>query len=284
MKIINTISEMKKISSNLIKLGKTIALVPTMGALHNGHLSLFDKAKNKADILIASIFVNPTQFAPSEDFDKYPRNLEEDAKLALQHNVDFIFAPSEKEMYPDNYSTFINLKNITEVLEGEKRPTHFNGVAIVITKLFNIITPNYAFFGQKDYQQTLVIKQLVKDLNLSVEIFIEPTIRLENGLAMSSRNKYLTKNEQNKAAIIYKSMLVAKKAVENGIKNKTEIVNRIKNILIKEKNLRIDYICVALADNLKEVDNFQSNDKIVILIAVFIGKTRLIDNMLLTII
>lgn len=275
---------MKKISSNLIKLGKTIALVPTMGALHNGHLSLFDKAKNKADILIASIFVNPTQFAPSEDFDKYPRNLEEDAKLALQHNVDFIFAPSEKEMYPDNYSTFINLKNITEVLEGEKRPTHFNGVAIVITKLFNIITPNYAFFGQKDYQQTLVIKQLVKDLNLSVEMFIEPTIRLENGLAMSSRNKYLTKNEQNKAAIIYKSMLVAKKAVENGIKNKTEIVNRIKNILIKEKNLRIDYICVALADNLKEVDNFQSNDKIVILIAVFIGKTRLIDNMLLTII
>ena len=187
-------------------------------------------------------------------------------------------------MYPEGYSTYVNIKNITEVVEGIKRPGHFNGVGVVLTKWFNIVAPDYAFFGQKDYQQTLVVKQLVKDLNIPVEIFVEPTVRLENGLAMSSRNKYLSEEERERATIIYKSLIEAKAAIQEGIKNRLELVKIVTNKLNKEPKIKIDYVCVALADSLKEVDQFKSNDNIVILIAAYMGNTRLIDNILLTII
>ena len=284
MQIIKTVAEMQMISAQIKKSGQTIGFVPTMGALHNGHLSLFDKARQKADVAIASIFVNPTQFGPNEDYEKYPRTLEADSEAAIKHNIDYIFIPSVQQMYPEGYSTYVNIKNITEVVEGIKRPGHFNGVGVVLTKLFNIVAPDYAFFGQKDYQQTLVVKQLVKDLNIPVEIFVEPTVRLENGLAMSSRNKYLSEEERERATIIYKSLIEAKAAIQEGIKNRLELVKIVTNKLNKEPKIKIDYVCVALADSLKEVDQFKSNDNIVILIAAYMGNTRLIDNMLLTII
>ncbi|MGI6369720.1 MAG: pantoate--beta-alanine ligase [Ignavibacteria bacterium] len=283
MKIIYTAKEMTEISCELIKAGKTIGFVPTMGALHLGHLSLFEAVKQYADVAMASIFVNPTQFAPNEDFDKYPRDLKKDVEMAELYGIDYVFAPSNDEMYSKNFLTNIHLDGITKVFEGERRPTHFDGVALVVAKLFNIIKPHYAFFGQKDYQQTLVIKQMVKDLNFDIDVVVRPTVRLENGLAMSSRNNYLTDDEKEKATIIYKSMLEAKSAISLGERNKEKIVKIIVEKIAEVPELKIDYVAVVKQKDLSEVDNFVSGDEIVILIAAFLGKTRLIDNMLITV-
>lgn len=274
---------MTEISCELIKAGKTIGFVPTMGALHLGHLSLFEAVKQYADVAMASIFVNPTQFAPNEDFDKYPRDLKKDVEMAELYGIDYVFAPSNDEMYSKNFLTNIHLDGITKVFEGERRPTHFDGVALVVAKLFNIIKPHYAFFGQKDYQQTLVIKQMVKDLNFDIDVVVRPTVRLENGLAMSSRNNYLTDDEKEKATIIYKSMLEAKSAISLGERNKEKIVKIIVEKIAEVPELKIDYVAVVKQKDLSEVDNFVSGDEIVILIAAFLGKTRLIDNMLITV-
>lgn len=283
MKIIYTAKEMTEISCELIKAGKTIGFVPTMGALHLGHLSLFEAVKQYADVAMASIFVNPTQFAPNEDFDKYPRDLKKDVEMAELYGIDYVFAPSNDEMYSKNFLTNIHLDGITKVFEGERRPTHFDGVALVVAKLFNIIKPHYAFFGQKDYQQTLVIKQMVKDLNFDIDVIVRPTVRLENGLAMSSRNNYLTDDEKEKATIIYKSMLEAKSAISLGERNKEKIIKIIVGKMAEVPELKIDYVAVVKQKDLSEVDNFVSGDEIVILIAAFLGKTRLIDNMLITV-
>ena len=283
MKIIYTAKEMTEISCELIKAGKTIGFVPTMGALHLGHLSLFEAVKQYADVAMASIFVNPTQFAPNEDFDKYPRDLKKDVEMAELYGIDYVFAPSNDEMYSKNFLTNIHLDGITKVFEGERRPTHFDGVALVVANLFNIIKPHYAFFGQKDYQQTLVIKQMVKDLNFDIDVVVRPTVRLENGLAMSSRNNYLTDDEKEKATIIYKSMLEAKSAISLGERNKEKIVKIIVEKIAEVPELKIDYVAVVKQKDLSEVDNFVSGDEIVILIAAFLGKTRLIDNMLITV-
>lgn len=283
MKIIYTAKEMTEISCELIKAGKTIGFVPTMGALHLGHLSLFEAVKQYADVAMASIFVNPTQFAPNEDFDKYPRDLKKDVEMAELYGIDYVFAPSNDEMYSKNFLTNIHLNGITKVFEGERRPTHFDGVALVVAKLFNIIKPHYAFFGQKDYQQTLVIKQMVKDLNFNIDVVVRPTVRLENGLAMSSRNNYLTDDEKEKATIIYKSMLEAKSAISLGERNKEKVIKIIVEKMAEVPELKIDYAAVVKQKDLSEVDNFVSGDEIVILIAAFLGKTRLIDNMLITV-
>lgn len=274
---------MTEISCELIKAGKTIGFIPTMGALHLGHLSLFEAVKQYADVAMASIFVNPTQFAPNEDFDKYPRDLKKDVEMAELYGIDYVFAPSNDEMYSKNFLTNIHLDGITKVFEGERRPTHFDGVALVVAKLFNIIKPHYAFFGQKDYQQTLVINQMVKDLNFNIDVVVRPTVRLENGLAMSSRNNYLTDDEKEKATIIYKSMLEAKSAISLGERNKEKIVKIIVEKIAEVPELKIDYAAVVKQKDLSEVDNFVSGDEIVILIAAFLGKTRLIDNMLITV-
>lgn len=260
--------------------GKVIGFIPTMGYLHEGHLSLIRKSKEMTDITIASIYVNPTQFAPDEDFSKYPRDFERDKTLAENAGCDAIFFPSDIDMYPNGFETMVVVDSITKKFEGEKRPGHFNGVATVVTKLFNAVLPNVAFFGQKDYQQTLVIKKLVEDLLFPISVVIVPTFRQSDGLAMSSRNVYLSTYERTRANIIYKTLLTAKEAIINGEKRR-KIINAIMiNSLRSEPLVRIDYALAADAENLSEPEEFKIGQQIVLLIAIYIGKTRLIDNML----
>ena len=280
MKIIKTVKEMQDFSLEQKKQGKMIGFIPTMGYLHEGHLSLIKKSKDMTDVTITSIYVNPTQFAPNEDFTKYPRDFERDKSLAEDAGCDAIFFPNDKEMYPDGYETMVIVDSITKKFEGEKRPGHFDGVATVVTKLFNAVTPDFAFFGQKDYQQTLVIKKLVRDLLFPISIVIVPTFRQSDGLAMSSRNVYLSTYERTRANIIYKTLLIAKEAILNGEKRR-KIINAIMiNSLRSEPLVRIDYVSAADAEDLSEPEEFQIGQQLVLLIAVYIGKTRLIDNML----
>ena len=283
MKIITTNSEMTTISKNIQKNGKTIAFVPTMGFLHEGHTTLFDKAKEYSDVTAASLFVNPTQFAPNEDYSQYPRDSERDIALAEQHNIDYLFIPDALEIYPIGFSTSVILKNVTDRFEGKFRPGHFDGVALVVAKLFNIVKPEFAIFGQKDYQQTLVIKQMVRDLNFDVKIIVSPTVRLSNGLAMSSRNTYLSDEEKENATILYKAMGMAKTAIANGERERKNINAIMHQTLRTIPGIRLDYASAALASDLTEPDLFYPNDHIVLLLAVYLGKTRLIDNFLISI-
>ncbi|MCX7737687.1 MAG: pantoate--beta-alanine ligase [Candidatus Kapabacteria bacterium] len=283
MEIIKTVREMQEISIEQKQKGKNIGFVPTMGYLHEGHLSLIRKAKEMSDIVITSIYVNPTQFAPNEDFSRYPRDFERDKELAEKAGSDFIFYPSDNEMYPNGFDTMVLVDTVTKKFEGEKRPTHFNGVATVVTKLFNAVMPNIAFFGQKDYQQTLVIKKLVEDLLFPISIYIVPTLRQSDGLAMSSRNVYLSTYERTRADIIYRTLITAKEAILKGEKRR-KIINAIMlNSLRSEPLVKIDYASAADANDLSEPEEFNSGQLVVLLIAVYIGKTRLIDNMLVTI-
>lgn len=280
MKIIKSVKEMQQFSWEQKKQGKTIGFIPTMGYLHEGHLSLIRKSKEMTDTTITSIYVNPTQFAPNEDFSKYPRDFERDKSLAENAGCDAIFLPDDNEMYPDGYDTMVVVDSVTKKFEGEKRPGHFNGVATVVTKLFNAVMPNIAFFGQKDYQQTLVIKKLVMDLLFPISIVIVPTFRQSDGLAMSSRNVYLSTYERTRANIIYKTLLKAKESIQNGEKRR-KIINAIMiNTLRSEPLVRIDYASAADAENLSEPEEFKIGQQIVLMIAIYIGKTRLIDNML----
>lgn len=283
MEIIKTVREMQEISLGQKQKGKNIGFVPTMGYLHEGHLSLIRKAKEMSDIVITSIYVNPTQFAPNEDFSRYPRDFERDKELAEKAGADFIFYPSDNEMYPNGFDTMVLVDTVTKKFEGEKRPTHFNGVATVVTKLFNAVMPNIAFFGQKDYQQTLVVKKLVEDLLFPISIYIVPTLRQSDGLAMSSRNVYLSTYERTRADIIYRTLITAKEAILKGEKRR-KIINAIMlNSLRSEPLVKIDYASAADANDLSEPEEFNSGQLVVLLIAVYIGKTRLIDNMLVTI-
>jgi len=281
VKIIHKIDQISEIIKDLKKQNQTIGFIPTMGALHQGHTSLFDKARKLSDISIASIFVNPTQFAPTEDYNKYPRNLENDISIANEHNVDYLFVPTTLEIYPMPSLITIHINKIADVFEGKLRPGHFEGVALVLIKLFNIIKPNYVFFGQKDYQQTLVVKQIVKDLNIDTEIIVTPTIRLASGLAMSSRNAYLSSAELQEADILYRAMQSAKDIIERGERHRSNINATMQNVLLINKNIKIDYASIAMADDLTEPDVFQSGDNAVLLLAAYLGKTRLIDNSLI---
>lgn len=283
MEIIKSISEMQRISTQFRKNNKKIALVPTMGFLHRGHLSLIETARKQADLVITSIFVNPTQFAPNEDFNKYPRNMEEDIKNCEKVGCDIIFFPDTLEIYPIGHSTTIIISNVTEKFEGVFRPSHFQGVATIVAKLFNICLPDISIFGQKDYQQTLLIKKLVSDLNFPIEIIINPTIREKSGLAMSSRNTYLSHEEKEKATIIFKSIEEVKSAIAQGETNRIVLNSHLHKTLRTVPEIKIDYASVALANNLDEPEIFLTGDKVVILIAVYLGKTRLIDNSLITI-
>ena len=278
MKIIYTINEITQIIKNAKSENKTIGFVPTMGFLHSGHSSLFDKSTAKSDITIVSIFVNPIQFGANEDYNKYPRDLERDIKIAEKHNVDYIFAPNNSEMHPACSLTNIKINKLTDVFEGKLRPGHFEGVALILVKLFNIIKPDYVFFGQKDYQQTLVVKQIVKDLNIDAKIIISPTVRTDTGLAISSRNSYLSDEELAQANILYQAMEAAKDKIAKGERVRTNINAVMRQVLNANKNIKIDYASIAIADDLSEPDIFHSNDKAVLLLAVYLGKTRLIDN------
>ncbi|MBM2815449.1 MAG: pantoate--beta-alanine ligase [Ignavibacteria bacterium] len=283
MLVINNYKEMQKYSFELIAQKQKIGFVPTMGFLHEGHGSLIRKIREISDVVVLSIFVNPSQFAPGEDYERYPRNFERDKQIAEDNGCDIIFHPDPINMYPIGYGTEVKLKKLIKTFEGSSRPTHFDGVATVVAKLFNIVMPTYAIFGQKDYQQTLVVRQLAKDLNFPCEIIIAPTYREHDGLAMSSRNVYLSPDERLSASILFHSLEKARAAIMGGERNR-KIINAIMhNSLRSLQGIRIDYASSANAESLEEPDIFLSGDKVVLLIAVYIGKTRLIDNLVVNV-
>ncbi len=283
MKTVKTAIETREISSAINKEGKTLALVPTMGYFHKGHTSLMKKARELADYTVVSLYVNPTQFAPNEDFAKYPRDFDRDFKIAEDIGVDYLFNPSDREMYPEGYNTFIKMGGITEKLEGEKRPTHFNGVATIVAKLFNCTNPDFAVFGQKDYQQSLVIKKLIADLNFGVKIALAPIVREQDGLALSSRNIYLTPKQRRKALYLYKALESGEKAIDDGERERKKINAHLIKTLREPGGIQIDYARAVDADTLEEPEIFKSGDRVVFLLACYVGTTRLIDNALITI-
>jgi len=276
MEVIYHISEMQRRSDELRREGKRIGFVPTMGYLHEGHLSLLHIAKRHSDVTVMSIFVNPTQFAPSEDYQEYPRDFERDRKLAEAEGCDILFYPSAEEMYPQPYRTYVEVEEITRVLCGISRPHFFRGVATVVTKLFNIVKPHVAVFGQKDAQQAIVIQQMVRDLNFDIEILVGPIVREADGLAMSSRNTYLSPDERQQALVLYRSLKQAESLIEKGERNARKIKAEMEKIIKTAPSARIDYISIVETSSLKEVDKLRG--EILIALAVWIGKTRLIDN------
>lgn len=258
--------------------GKKIGLVPTMGYLHEGHLSLIRIAKKHSDFVAASIFVNPIQFGPNEDFDRYPRDLNRDLKLLETEMCDLVFTPSVEEMYPYELLTTVNAEKITEKLCGAFRPGHFTGVCTVVSKLFNIFTPDIAVFGQKDAQQAAVIKKMVEDLNFPVNIIKAPIVRERDGLAMSSRNVYLNPDERKAALILSKSLNEAKKLLDSGEKNASVVIDTVNNVLNSEPMCNVQYVSCVHPDTLEDL--YAIDNKALIAIACFIGNIRLIDNLL----
>lgn len=281
MKIVRSSAEMKNLSLTYQMSGRTVSLVPTMGALHKGHLSLLDIARKSSDISVMSIFVNPTQFAPNEDFNKYPRVFEKDCDLASKSGCDIIFAPSVEDMYPPHYSTYISVENITANLCGASRPNFFRGVATVVLKLFNIVNPQIAIFGQKDAQQLLVIKKMVRDLNLSVKIEAAPIIREENGLAMSSRNAYLTDAEKIGATLIGKSLKMVRELYNQGERNAAILKDIVRKELTSSSLLAPEYIEIVDTLEIKPIETLTSTSLVAIACRTQESGTRLIDNTVL---
>lgn len=276
MKIVTTVEEMKKIVREHKKEGLVIGLVPTMGYLHEGHLTLMREARKKCDLVVVSIFVNPIQFGVNEDYDQYPRDLERDSKLAETAGVNLIFAPTVKEMYPKNFQTFVEVEDITKELCGAKRPGHFRGVTTVVNKLFNIVQADYAFFGQKDAQQVLVIKKMVDDLNLNLEIVMVPIVREADGLALSSRNKYLSSEERLAALVLSRSLRKAEEVILSGEKDSSKVISMIAEAIDNESLAKVDYIEIKSWPDLSPV--VEINGQVLVALAVYIGNTRLIDN------
>lgn len=274
MKVIKKIDELKDVLKDYKKEGKTIGLVPTMGFLHKGHASLIKKAVEENDIVVVSDFVNPIQFGPNEDLESYPRDINADSKLCEDLGADFIFNPEPSEMYHDK-KAFVDIEGLSDNLCGARRAGHFRGVCTVCTKLFNIVGPNRAYFGQKDAQQLSIIKKLVFDLNIPVEIVACPIVREEDGLAMSSRNTYLSADERKAALCLSKAIFEGEKMAKEGASVK-EVLEKMKEIISSEKLAKIDYISAVDLETIKNVDNF--NKDTLVAIAVYIGKTRLIDN------
>jgi len=279
MDIVKTISELRQHVTAARSQGKTIGFVPTMGALHIGHASLIKAACEKCDYVVVSIFVNPTQFGPSEDLEKYQRDLDADVKICTDCRADIIFAPTVAEMYPGELITWVDVEKITESLCGESRPGHFRGVTTVCAKLFNIVCPDYAFFGQKDAQQVTVIKRMVADLNMPLEIVTCPTVRDNDGLATSSRNKYLTEIQRKDALLISKSLLKCLQLVEKGNCDAALLKNEICKTMTISPDIKVQYVAIVDPETLQEIDSI--TDKALVAIAVNIGDTRLIDNILI---
>lgn len=258
------------------KAGFSIGFVPTMGSLHEGHQSLIERAAAENDKAIVSIFVNPAQFAPMEDFNSYPRNFKADLNLCEKSGVDLIFYPDAAEMYPEGFCSFVDMSGVTQELCGKSRPAHFRGVCTVVNKLFNIIKPDHAYFGQKDAQQLAIIKRMVKDLNIDVEIISCPIIREADGLAKSSRNVYLSPEERKAALILSKAILESEKLVKNGEKNVEKILKFIKDMIKTESLINIDYVEAVDGFTIEKINELKGN--VLIAAAVYVGKTRLIDN------
>lgn len=276
MKVVHTINEVREIVKNWKKEGLSIGFVPTMGYLHEGHKSLILKSVSENDKTVVSVFVNPTQFGPNEDLAKYPRDLLRDTELVESAGADLIFNPEPSEMYPEHFTTTVNTSEVTEHLCGAKRPVHFGGVCQVLTKLFNIVTPNKAYFGQKDAQQLAVVKRFVRDLNFDIEIIGCPIIREDDGLAKSSRNTYLSPEERKAAPILYKSLLEGKKLIEAGERKASVIIKKITDVLNEEPLAKIDYVSIVDNQNIQPIETLKG--EILVAIAVYIGTTREIDN------
>jgi pantoate--beta-alanine ligase len=279
VKVIKKCSEMKMISKNISSRKLSIGMVPTMGFLHQGHLSLIKRSVLENDCTIVSIFVNPMQFGPNEDYEAYPRNIDGDVEMVSGTGADYVFAPSVSEMYQKGYNTFVDVFDITEVLCGAKRPGHFRGVCTVVAKLFNICRPDIAYFGQKDYQQCMVIKKMVKELDMDPVIEVCPIVREEDGLAMSSRNAYLDARQRKAAPCLYKALRAGEKAFDDGETDPEKILSTVEKVISHCDEMQIDYIEIRDAGNLSEIQEVKG--EAVIAAAVKLGETRLIDNILI---
>lgn len=278
MLVIDKIPEMQSLANNL-RMSKIIGFVPTMGFLHEGHLSLVRKSKEMTDLTVVSIFVNPIQFGPNEDFDRYPRDINRDKMLLEKEGVDILFFPHAEDMYPKGYKTFVKVKEMEDYLCGKTRKGHFEGVATVVTKLFNIVKPHYAFFGKKDYQQLKIIERMVRDLNMDINIVACPTVREADGLAMSSRNTYLTPEERKKAGAIFSALKRAEELFIKGEKNAKKLISEASSILSSVEGLKIEYVSIVDSETLEEVSEIE--ESAVLAIACRMGETRLIDNIIL---
>lgn len=279
MDTIISLKEIQKIVLEFHDIGKSIGFIPTMGALHEGHLQLVRESKKANDITVVSIFVNPKQFGPKEDLSKYPRPIEQDKKLLDMEGADYLFYPNANEIYPSDFQTSIAVDKVANILEGKSRPGHFDGMATVVLKLFNVVSPTNVYFGQKDFQQCIIVRQMIKDLNLQIKFHIVPTVRDEDGLALSSRNIFLNSQERLQALNLYQSLLLAKKLIAEETKNVEFIKTKMKNYLQKYKLIHLDYIEICNPEKLTPVQVVSK--KAVILIAAFVGKTRLIDNIII---
>ncbi len=281
LQIIKSPSKMQALAESVRRKGKIIGLVPTMGAIHEGHLRLVEIAANKSDFVIASIFVNPTQFGPGEDFSKYPRAFKSDCEKLEKAGAHVVFHPSVGDMYPENYSTFVDVGEMTAILEGARRPGHFRGVATVCAKLFNITKPHIAVFGQKDGQQLAVLKRMVRDLNFDLKIIIGPIVRTPSGVAVSSRHSYLSAEGLEKAKVIYGSLKLAEKLIINGVRNSRAIEAQMRNLIKSVPGARVDYISFNRWDDLEPAKKLSG--RVMISLVVVIEGVRLLDNVIIRI-
>jgi pantoate--beta-alanine ligase len=281
MEIINRRKRMMSVARKLRREeNRTIGFVPTMGALHEGHLSLIHEARAMCDVVVVSVFVNPTQFGPTEDFNSYPRDLTRDSALLAEYNVDYVFAPTVEEIYPPGFSTYVMVQGLSDRLEGASRPEHFRGVTTIVAILLNVVKPDFAFFGQKDAQQAILIKRMVRDLAFTAEIVVVPIVREKSGLAMSSRNNYLDDEQRRAATVLNRSLQKAREAYEAGEHSSTRLIELVRGTIEKEPLARIDYVSIDDAETLERLEKIDDRPALVSL-AVFIGKTRLIDNIVL---
>ena len=279
MRIIDSVSEMQQQSDAWRRDGKRIAFVPTMGYLHAGHLALMQSARKHGDAVVISIFVNPTQFGPGEDFERYPRSFEKDIQLATEVGVDVAFVPQVREMYPEGFQSYVEVTKVTLPLCGRSRPGHFRGVTTVVAKLFNIVKPHAAIFGEKDFQQLTVLRAMARDLNMDIEIIAHPIVREADGLAMSSRNTYLSNDQRETALSLSRSIREAQRLVENGELHGDVILEKVRQILEANGNIRIDYVQLCRPDTLEEVSLIDGST--LLALAAYVGETRLIDNRVL---
>jgi pantoate--beta-alanine ligase len=278
VEVISEIGEIKAVIKKKKIQGNRVGFVPTMGFLHEGHLSLVKESLQKTDCSVVSIFVNPAQFGPEEDFQEYPRDLERDTALLEKLGVDFVFIPDHQEMYPEGFKTYVEVTDLQDKFEGRSRPGHFRGVCTVVLKLFEIVEPDVAYFGQKDAQQAVIVKKMVRDLNLDVDIYVLPTVREENGLALSSRNVYLTKDQKKAALCLVKSLMQADHLIEAGERDSRVILDEIERMIRFEPLAALDYVAIVDLDNLEPLDKIEG--EALIAVAVYFGKVRLIDNMI----
>lgn len=279
--VIRDVSEMQATAENYRREGKRIGVVPTMGYLHEGHLALIRSTKLHADIVVTTLFVNPTQFGPKEDFSRYPRNFDRDLSLATSAGTDILFAPETEQMYPNGYATYIDVQGITDTLEGKSRPGHFRGVATIVAKLFAITKPHVAVFGQKDAQQVAVIRQMVRDLNIDLQLIIAPIMREPDGLAMSSRNVYLTPQQRSEAVALSQSLTLAEQKIREGNRACGAILRTMSEHIGAHSSGEIDYISIADNRTLRELERLESGQEVLISMAVKFGSTRLIDNIVI---